>query len=113
MYVNDHSEWAAVPFDLAALRVAGPASVQPERSTGGSNLGDSGLSVSRDGTLAYLPYEPTLKSMGVLDRNGHFTELPGPPRDFQGPHLSRDGRRVVVNVSGAGVWATISTSACD
>ena len=54
-YVNDHSEWAAVPFDLAALRVSGPASVQPERSTGGSYLGDSGLSVSRDGTLVYLP----------------------------------------------------------
>jgi serine/threonine-protein kinase len=107
LYVNDHSEWAAVPFDLAALRVVGPVSVQPERSTGGSYLGDSGFSVSRDGTLAYLPYEAPLKSMGVIDRTGRFTELPGPPRDFQSPHLSRDGRRVVVNVAGVGLWGDI------
>ena len=108
LYVNDHSEWAAVSFDLAALRVVGPASVQPERSTGGSNLGDSGLSVSRDGTLVYLPYEAPLKSMGVIDGTGHFTELPGPPRDFQSPRLSRNGQRVVVNVVGAGaLWGDI------
>jgi len=109
LYVNDHSEWAAAPFDLAALRVTGPASVQPERSTGGANLGDSGFSVSRDGTLVYLPYEPPLKSMGVIDRTGRFTALPGPPRDFQSPRLSRDGQRVVVNVAGVGSWSGVGS----
>ena len=47
--------------------------------------------------------------MGVIDRTGHFTELPGPPRDFMTPRLSRDGQRVVVNVGGAGVWGDIWT----
>ena len=107
-YVNDHSEWAAVPFDLAALRVrARLRSVRAQHRW--SDLGDSGLSVSRDGTLVDLPYEASLKSMGVIDRTGHFTELPGPPRDFLTPRLSRDGQRVVVNVGGAGPWGDIWT----
>jgi serine/threonine-protein kinase len=107
LYVNDHNEWVAAPFDLAALRVGGPASVQPERGSGGSTLGESGLSVSRDGTLAYLPYEPPLESMAVIDRTGHVTDLPGPPHEFQGPRLSRDGRRLAVNLADVGVWGDI------
>ena len=108
LYVNDHNEWVSAPFDLASLRVAGPASVQAERGSG-SSLGESGLSVSRDGTLAYVPYEPPLRSMVVIDRTGHVTELPGPPNDFRGPRLSRDGRRLAVYVGNVGVWGDIWT----
>lgn len=64
------------------------------------NLGRSVFSVSRTGTLAWLPASPEdARSLLVrVDRSGRYSPLPAPPEVYQTPRLSPDGRRLAVVV---------------
>ena len=93
----------AVAFDVDKLQTRGvPTAVAKGVQTisGFGNLGRSGFSVSRTGTLAWLPASPEdARSLLVrVDRSGRHSPLPAPADIYQSPRLSPDGRRIAVVV---------------
>jgi serine/threonine-protein kinase len=88
----------AVRFDFARLEVEGkPVPAIPEVAT--TAQGAANAVVARDGTLAYLSGMPIGNEQQTLvwvDRQGHETALPAPPRAYRFPRLSPDGARVAV-----------------
>jgi serine/threonine-protein kinase len=93
----------AVAFDVDKLQTRGvPTAVAKGVQTisGFGNLGRSGFSVSRTGTLAWLPASPEdARSLLVrVDRSGRHSPLPAPADVYQSPRLSPDGRRIAVVV---------------
>jgi serine/threonine-protein kinase len=87
----------AVAFDLTRLAVVGtPVAVQPEVLTDGRG----GLAVAADGTLVYVSgsVSEAPRRLVWVDRQGHETPLPAPPRDYAFPRLSPDGRRLAVYI---------------
>jgi Tol biopolymer transport system component len=93
----------AIAFDVDKLQTRGvPTAVAKgvQTITGFGNLGRSGFSVSRTGTLVWLPASPEdARSLLVrVDRNGRYSPLPAPPDIYQSPRLSPDGRRLAVVV---------------
>ena len=95
----------AVPFDLAQLKITGPAAPLPERA-----LDDEGahFSVSDTGLLAYLPVSPRRfeRRLVWIDPTGAIEPLLLPPRGYTDPQLSPDGRFVAFTVIGAieAIW---------
>jgi eukaryotic-like serine/threonine-protein kinase len=87
----------AVPFDLARLETRGtPAPVvrDVETTVNGAVL----AVVAGDGTLAYVSgsVAGTPRTLVWVDRQGHETPIPAPPRPYLLPALSPDGTRVAV-----------------
>ena len=95
----------AVPFDLARLEVTGPPIVvledvmQAERGDATFyNTGAGQFSVSRSGTLAYVPgglYPAPLTSLVWADHTGAFEPLPLPAGSNYCPRFSPAGKRLV------------------
>jgi eukaryotic-like serine/threonine-protein kinase len=90
----------AVPFDVEHLSIAGvPVSVVEgvARSAGAATAATQ-LSVSANGTLAFLPGPVALNGDGrelvIFDRKGAGTPLNVPPANIQHPRVSPDGKRV-------------------
>jgi serine/threonine-protein kinase len=87
----------AVPFDLARLETRGtPVPVVPDVVTTGN--GAVNAVVAGNGTLAYVSgsVEGTPRTLVWVDRQGHETPIPAPPRPYLLPALSPDGTRVAV-----------------
>ena len=88
----------AVPFDLARLETRGtPVPVVPEVVTTGGGGVDA--VVAGDGTLAYVSGGGgggAQRTLVWVDRQGHETPIPAPPRAYIYPRLSPDGTRVAV-----------------
>jgi Tol biopolymer transport system component len=87
----------AVPFDLARLETRGtPVTVVPDVVT--TIQGGVNAVVAGDGTLAYVlgTVEGTPRTLVWVDRQGHETPIPAPPRPYLLPALSPDGTRVAV-----------------
>ncbi|MDA2930126.1 protein kinase [Acidobacteria bacterium AH-259-O06] len=88
----------AVPFDLTKLEVT----EDPVPVLGGVAVRGSGVpyfAFSRDGMLAYLPATKTLDSSLVwVDRKGTEHLLTQEKRDFSGPRISPDGKRLAVTL---------------
>jgi serine/threonine-protein kinase len=87
----------AVPFDLARLETRGtPVTVVPDVVT--TIKGGVDAVVAGDGTLAYVlgTVEGTARTLVWVDRQGHETPIPAPPRPYLLPALSPDGTRVAV-----------------
>ena len=87
----------AVPFDLARLETRGtpvPVVRDVETTVNGGAL----AVVAGDGTLAYVPgsVAGTPRTLVWVDRQGHETPIPAPPRPYLQPALSPDGTRVAV-----------------
>jgi serine/threonine-protein kinase len=85
----------AVAFDLARLAVVGtPVAVHPEVPT------DAGWAVAADGTLAYISggVPAVQRSLVWVDRQGHETPIPAPPRNYAFPRLSPDGTRLALYI---------------
>jgi serine/threonine-protein kinase len=94
----------AVPFDLATLETRGrPAPVIPEVVT--TLFGAVDAVVAGDGTLAYVSGGGRLQATGAsaprtlvsVDRQGHETPIPMPPRSYLSPRLSPDGTHIAVS----------------
>ncbi len=86
-----------MPFDLARLETRGtPVTVVPDVVT--TIKGGVNAVVAGDGTLAYVlgTVEGTPRTLVWVDRQGHETPIPAPPRPYLLPALSPDGTRVAV-----------------
>ena len=92
----------AVPFDLERLQVTGAAAPVAENvlETG---QGASEFGSSRSGSLVYVPggVEVNQRKLIWVDRKGAAQPLAAPPRPYEFPRISPDGRRVVVSIRGA------------
>jgi eukaryotic-like serine/threonine-protein kinase len=93
----------AVPFDLDTLSTTGDATpvLQGLLHT---NAGVPHYTFSANGTLVYVSGTAAVpRTLTWVARNGTEQPLPTPPREYDWPRLSPDGRRVAVEVSGQ-VW---------
>jgi serine/threonine protein kinase/Tol biopolymer transport system component len=91
----------AVPFDVATLALTGrevPVVEGVMRGTGTYGSASLNMTISDDGTLAFLPgpLEPvaTTVSLAQFDHAGKWQTLGAPPGSYQTPRLSPDGRHV-------------------
>lgn len=90
----------AVPFDLATLNVTGNPSpvLQGVLQT---NLGFPYYSFSNTGTLVYVSGSAgSTRTLVWVSRNGTEQPLAAPPREYDWPRLSPDGRRIAVEIDG-------------
>jgi eukaryotic-like serine/threonine-protein kinase len=91
---------SAVRFDLSRRSVVG----DPVRVIDGmadAPTGALNVAVTQTGMLVFLPAGSdavTLRSLVWVDRQGHETPIPAPPRPYQSARLSPDGTRVAVNI---------------
>jgi Tol biopolymer transport system component len=90
----------AVPFDLDSLSVNGnPAPVIEGILQ--TNTGFPYYSFSTTGTLVYVSGTAGVRRNLVwVARNGTEQPVPAPPREYDWPRLSPDGRRIAVEVAG-------------
>jgi protein kinase-like protein/WD40 repeat protein len=93
----------AVSFDLARLETRGtPVPVVPAVLT--TFLGAADAVVADDGTLVYVSGANLIPGEGVprflvwVDRSGHETPIPAPPRPYLYPRLAPDGSRIALRV---------------
>ena len=85
----------AVHFDRVKLEVLGEPVAVVESVMNGR------FSVSRHGALVYVPggaAAATPRSLVWLDRHGHETPIPAPPRNYIMPRLSPKGERLAVSI---------------
>jgi len=98
----------AVPFDPVGMEVIGaPASVVEGVMSSTAGSGAAQFSFSSLGSLVYVPGGPQAgdRMLVWVDRNGAEQPLPAPPRAYDDPRLSPDGRQVAL-IEGAtnDVW---------
>ncbi len=101
----------AAPFDLAHLKVTGPA-VAVLDGVKTEAWGAAQFAVSDDGTLVYLPGAAGwIGKMVSVDRKGAAAPLPLPAQAYGVLKFSPDGQRLAVIVGGAtdDVWIYEST----
>jgi Tol biopolymer transport system component len=87
----------AVSTDHSGHALGSPTLVEERpHLTGGGSF----MSVSRNGTLVYLPEEAdaSRRSLVWVDRSGRRQPLSAPARMYQHPRLSPDGRRIAVGI---------------
>jgi serine/threonine-protein kinase len=89
----------AVPFDLKAMKKTGPLLpvVQGVMSFGW--YGGAHFSVSRNGSLVYVPGSAATETntrIVRVDRTGKLEALPFPLGDYQSPRISPDGENLLV-----------------
>jgi len=101
LYVADGT-LHAVRFDLEKLELTGnPVPVAEGVTTRGGGAANYGLSLA--GTLVYMPEEvENPRTLVWVDRKGTETAIPLPPRVYDEPRLSPDGKRIVVSVRDQG-----------
>jgi serine/threonine-protein kinase len=87
----------AVPFDVSRLELQGSPLPVIENISCDLSVGMAHFSVSRNGTLAYVPRESDNHLMWV-DRRGLATPIEPTRRVHLAPRLSPDGRRLAVAV---------------
>ena len=82
------------------MSVQGAPIALTERPEG--QLGTWGLALSRGGTLAYVPFEPTRRLMAIAGRDGSLHTLASEPKEYLFPRVSPDGRRIAVHINDGG-----------
>jgi serine/threonine protein kinase len=90
----------AIRFDPERLTVSGEAvPVLEQVATTGAGAGQ--FTISRDGTLVYLPGGATggMRSLVWTDRQGKEEAIKAPPRAYEFVRLSPDGTRAALTVS--------------
>ena len=88
-----------VPFDVATLKVTGGPVPLVENVRGSMALvsGAAQFSVSRTGSLVYLPANVgERRTLVWVDRQGREEPLPADPRPYQYPRISPDATRLAV-----------------
>jgi serine/threonine protein kinase/Tol biopolymer transport system component len=93
----------AVPFDADKLEVTGQPFPVGDGLFMSANTGMAAFSISSRGDLVYAagPEERGTRVPVWVDRNGHKSVLPLPPRSYLHPRLSPDGRQLAIEVEGA------------
>ena len=91
----------AIPFERMRLARAGQEVALVEPITTFTEDGRALFDVGSDGTLMYVAGPPHVdRSLVWIDRSSsHVEPLPAPPRGYEFPDLSPDGKRLVVQVS--------------
>jgi serine/threonine-protein kinase len=89
------------PIDQTEWRLTGDA-VKVVDGVAHSVDGAAQFSVSRAGTLVYVPEAArnTARSLVWVDRQGAIQPLPAPPRAYASPRLSPDGRVLALVIGG-------------
>jgi serine/threonine-protein kinase len=99
VYLAGNALWA-VPFDIARMEVAGPATmVVPKVVTLPTGVAE--FDIARDGTLVYVARGGASDSPRTLvwvDRQGRETPIAAPPRPYANVRLSPDASRVAVEI---------------
>jgi eukaryotic-like serine/threonine-protein kinase len=92
----------AVPFDAQRVQVTGNAVPLVQGVLMEARDGAAQFSISQNGTLAYIPtnVSSTDRRLVWVNRNGSAEPLKAPPRAYEHPRLSPDGKRVVLNIAG-------------
>jgi hypothetical protein len=93
----------AAPFDAARLEVTGPV-VAVLEDVGLDQYGAPLLSISAAGSLAYTPAGHATKRLAWVSRQGIEQPITDVTRPYKNPRLSPNGRRIVVEVTGADLW---------
>ncbi|HEV2064029.1 MAG TPA: protein kinase, partial [Thermoanaerobaculia bacterium] len=89
----------AQPFDAKRLRFSGEAFPMGEQVQYFGNFGFGVFTASDNGILAYQAGGAGgISQLVWLDRAGKQLEVLGPPADYLRPRISRDGRRVAMDV---------------
>ncbi len=89
----------AQPFDARRLRLSGEAFPVGEQVQYFANFGFGVFTASDNGILAYQASGAGSMTQVVwLDRSGKQLDVLGPPAEYLRPRLSRDGRRVAIDV---------------
>jgi serine/threonine protein kinase/Tol biopolymer transport system component len=94
-----------VPFDLARLEVTGPPSAVASDVSTYPDFGYANFSVSRDGSLLYLPggARPWETALVWVDRQGRSQPVTEARRAFDYVSLSPDGQRIALQIDQANV----------
>ncbi|MGH9649781.1 MAG: hypothetical protein ACRD3I_04845, partial [Terriglobales bacterium] len=92
----------AVPFDPRRLEVTGAAVPVLEGVMMNAGSGAVHYSLSRNGSLVYVPGEPEGASSPLVwvTRQGTAQPLPAPLRPYRDPRFSPDGKRLAVTIRG-------------
>jgi Tol biopolymer transport system component len=93
----------SVPFDPRRLRVTGSAAPTGLDVIVNATSGWAGLSVARNGTLAYIRGGGSLVELVWMDDRGNFEPAIDAAAKFSGAAVSPDGRRIAV-VRDGDVW---------
>jgi Tol biopolymer transport system component len=91
----------AVPFDPVGLEVTGaPTPVEEGVMASTGNTGAGQFTLSNSGVLVYVPggTPSTERTLVWVDRKGVAQPLAAPPRAYDDPGVSPDGRQIVVQV---------------
>jgi serine/threonine-protein kinase len=102
VYADGGALWA-VRFDLATLNVLGDPAPILERVL---TLGAADFTISRRGTLVYVPVAgATSRSLVWVSRKGAEESIAAPPRAYASARLSADEKRVALHILGQqGIW---------
>jgi hypothetical protein len=90
----------AISFNPATQAVEGIPTPVLEGVGAPGVLGDVQFSISKTGTLAYVPGPAgtiSARGVAVLDRKGLISRLEIPPAPYRRPRVSRDGRHLAVD----------------
>src|SRR2546426_1271320 len=106
--VYSHAETLlALPFDLARLQAPASPPVPLELQVREVSQGAE-FALSDDGVLAYVSGNPQgyVRRLVWVDRKGIIEPLPAPPRAYDDPALSPDGRQAAVAITAgtSGIW---------
>lgn len=85
----------AVAFDLKTLETLGPE-IPLLRGVLYSRANIGSFSLSRTGTLVYVPGTRALRELVQVSRDGEITVLPAEPDYYLDPRVSPDGRQISV-----------------
>ena len=89
----------AAPFSLRSLAITGREVTLIEGVNGDAINGDGGYQLSSNGTLVFNPMPSTSgRTLTWVDRSGAETPLALPPRRYNSPSISPDGRRIAFSI---------------
>jgi serine/threonine protein kinase len=97
---NREGTLMAQPFDAGGLQLTGEAVPIAEDVRFSGVNGRTAFDVSANGVLAYRAgAAEVLRTLVWVSRNGTEQPVAAPPRDYQQPRLSLDGRRVAIEIN--------------
>jgi Tol biopolymer transport system component len=90
----------ALHFDTGRRVVTGDPTALGDRVSGDASSGVAYVAVASDGTFAFVPGAgaAAVRSIVLADRTGKTRPVPVPPRAYNQPRFSPDGKRLAVTI---------------